>query len=310
MSPQAHTHAGRSARRRSARRRAQIRRRRATALTFLSVAIVLPVLFASLGGNPSHVQVQPRPATSSSVVAAGQHRPVSSVGTELAEDRAIDRLLARQPFISAGGRERRDIALTFDDGPGPYTPRLLNQLQRLRVAATFFEIGFMFQWFHDSATRELQMGDAIGDHTETHPMMAQLSPAAQRSQIVDQTQWVHKYGGPFPRLWRPPYGSYNSATLAILRQEHMLMVLWTVDTDDYLRPGVSVIVHNALAGARPGAIILMHDAGGDRTQTIAALPMIVRGLRARGYRLVTIPQLILNDPPRRTQHLPTALAGD
>ncbi len=228
----------------------------------------------------------------------------------MAEDRAIDRLLARQPFISAGGTERREIALTFDDGPGPYTPRLLDQLQRLHVQATFFEIGFMFQWFHDSASRELQMGDAIGDHTETHPMMAELSPAAQRSQIVDQTQWVQKYGGPFPRLWRPPYGSYNSATLAILRQEHMLMVLWTVDTDDYLRPGVSVIVHNALARARPGAIILMHDAGGDRTQTIAALPMIVRGLRARGYRLVTIPQLILNDPPQRTQHLPTALAGD
>ena len=88
------------------------------------------------------------------------------------------------------------------------------------------------------------------------------------------------------------------------------MVLWTVDTNDYLRPGVSVIAHNALSGARPGAIILMHDAGGDRTQTIAALPMIVRGLRQRGYKLVTVPQLILDDPPQHTQSLPDNLAGD
>ena len=226
------------------------------------------------------------------------------------ENRAIDRLLARQPFISAGGGERREIALTFDDGPGPYTPRLLDQLQRLRVPATFFEIGFMFQWFHGSASRQLRIGDVIGDHTETHPMMAELSASAQQSQILDQTQWVRKYGGTFPRLWRPPYGSYNSTTLAILHREHMLMVLWTIDTDDYLRPGVSGIVHKALSGARPGAIILMHDAGGDRAETITALPLIVKSLRDRGYKLVTIPQLILDDPPQHVQRLPTSLAGD
>ena len=226
------------------------------------------------------------------------------------ENEAIDRLLQRQPFIAAGGTERREIALTFDDGPGPYTPRLLDELERLHVPATFFEIGFMFQWFHGSVARELRMGDVIGDHTETHPMMAELSLAAQRSEILDQTEWVRKYGGPFPRLWRPPYGSYNAHTLAILHHEHMLMVLWTVETDDYLRPGVGVIVHNALAGARPGAIILMHDAGGDRSQTIAALRPIVHALRKRGYELVTVPQLILDDPPRQTQHLPTRLGGD
>ncbi len=225
------------------------------------------------------------------------------------ENAAIDRLLARQPFINAGGGERREIALTFDDGPGPYTPLLLDQLRRLRVPATFFEIGFMFQWFHASATRELQMGDVIGDPTETHPMMATLSSAAQQSEILTQTEWVHRYGGPFPRLWRPPYGSYNATTLAVLHRFHMLMVLWTVDTDDYLRPGVPAIVHATLAGARPGAIILMHDAGGDRTQTVASLPLIVNALRRRGYQLVTIPQLILDDPPLHPEVLPTNLAG-
>lgn len=88
------------------------------------------------------------------------------------------------------------------------------------------------------------------------------------------------------------------------------MVLWSVDTDDYLQPGVAVIVHRALAGAQPGAIILMHEAGGTRTQTIAALPLIVHALRHRGYKLVTIPQLILQDPPTgRVPATPTNLSG-
>jgi peptidoglycan-N-acetylglucosamine deacetylase len=237
-------------------------------------------------------------------------RPSSPQAVLALENTAIGRLLGRQPFIRAGGSERREIALTFDDGPGPYTPRLLDQLRRLHVPATFFEIGFMIRYFHASLTRELHMGDVIGDHTETHPPMALLSPVAQQDQIIEQTQWLHKYRAPFPRLWRPPYGSYNSTTLAILHRLRMLMVLWTVDTDDYLHPGVAVIVHRALGGARPGAIILMHDAGGDRTQTIAALPLIVHALRKRGYRLVTIPQLILDDPPHARQTLPAHLSGD
>jgi peptidoglycan/xylan/chitin deacetylase (PgdA/CDA1 family) len=78
----------------------------------------------------------------------------------------------------------------------------------------------------------------------------------------------------------------------------MLMVLWSVDTQDYKRPGVGSIVRKALHGARPGSIILLHDAGGDRTQTVSALPAIVHGLRSRGYKLVTVPRLMLDDPPR------------
>jgi peptidoglycan/xylan/chitin deacetylase (PgdA/CDA1 family) len=88
------------------------------------------------------------------------------------------------------------------------------------------------------------------------------------------------------------------------------MILWSTVTDDYTLPGVQAIVHSALAGAHPGAIILMHDAGGDRSETIAALPAIVRGLRKRGLRPVTIPRLLLDDPPPRGQPLPTSLAGD
>ncbi|MGO9789582.1 MAG: polysaccharide deacetylase family protein [Solirubrobacteraceae bacterium] len=308
-----------AARRAELRRR--VRRRRLAPLAvsaIATVAFLAGLLTSSGGGRRAQASVAGRTnvaAPHSSEPSASTVRPArphdsAAQALRARENAAIDRLLTRQPFITAGGGERREIALTFDDGPGPYTPRLLDRLQRLHVPATFFEIGFMFQWFHASATRELRMGDVIGDHTETHPMMAFLSPAAQQSEILTQTEWVHKYGGPFPRLWRPPYGSYDAATLAILHRFHMLMVLWTVDTNDYLRPGVAAIVHSAVAGARPGAIILMHDAGGDRTQTIAALPLIVHALRKRGYRLVTIPQLVLDDPPLRPQPLPTNLAGN
>ena len=302
------------ARRAAARRRRARRRAVAAVAAVLLIAPAIVVLLARVSGPGATARAGRRLEAS---VQPASRRPSPATARANAarellvhEDEAIDRVLQRQPFIAAGGSERREIALTFDDGPGPYTPRLLDELERVHVPATFFEIGFMFRWFHGSITRELRMGDVIGDHTETHPMMAQLSLAAQPSEILDQTGWVRKYGGPFPRLWRPPYGSYNAQTLAILHQGHMLMVLWTVETDDYLRPGVGVIVHNALAGARPGAIILMHDAGGDRSQTIAALPLIVHALRKRGYKLVTVPQLILDDPPRQIQHLPARLGGD
>ena len=111
-------------------------------------------------------------------------------------------------------------------------------------------------------------------------------------------------------LFRPPYGSFNATTMRELHAMHLLMVLWSVDTEDYQQPGVSVIVQRALAGAHPGAIILMHDAGGTRTQTIAALPIIIRDLRAGGFRLVTVPELLRDDPPPPGQPLPSSLRGD
>lgn len=297
-------------RRAAARRRAN-RRRAAGAAAVAAIAATLAVILLAGGGSrTSHnrhgfeVALKPTPLT-----AAARAKTGASV-LAARENQAIDRLLRRQSFIRWGGSERREIALTFDDGPGPYSPQVLNVLARFHTPATFFEIGFMLRWFHASTVRAVHLGDVIGDHTETHPMMALLSSGAQRSQILTQTEWLHRYHAPFPRLWRPPYGSYNRTTLQILHQLHMLMVLWTVDTDDYLRPGVAAIVHRALAGARAGAIILMHDAGGDRTQTIAALPLIIRALRKRGYELVTVPQLIVSDPPRARQQLPSELAGD
>jgi peptidoglycan/xylan/chitin deacetylase (PgdA/CDA1 family) len=219
-------------------------------------------------------------------------------------DAAIERLLARAPYIAVGGPHRREIALTFDDGPGPSTPRLLKVLRHEHVQATFFVVGQSLNSFGATLPIELRDHFVIGDHTENHRPLGLLSERDQRSQLVDQAYRIHGYGAPYPRLFRPPYRSFNRSTLKLARKLHMLMVLWTVDSLDYRQPGANVIVERVVQGARPGAIILMHDAGGTRTQTLAALPAIIKRLRARRYRLVTVPRLVLDDPPPKGQPLP------
>jgi peptidoglycan-N-acetylglucosamine deacetylase len=224
------------------------------------------------------------------------------------ERTALDRVLSYTPFLSVGTPGRAEIALTFDDGPGPYTAQVVRTLVRNRAPGTFFVVGSQVATFHQALQEVVATGFPIGDHTLTHRRLTGLSPTEQSAEIDGQAAAITRYGAPLPRLFRPPYGSFDRRTLELLRARRMLMVLWTVDTEDYLRPGVEAIVRRALEGAKPGAIIALHDGGGDRDQTIAAIPEIVRGLRARGYQLVTVPRLVLDDPPPRNQPLPGALS--
>jgi peptidoglycan/xylan/chitin deacetylase (PgdA/CDA1 family) len=244
---------------------------------------------------------------------ASQRRPTLAVVGRVSSHEqgadTIERVLAYTAYVSVGSRRRREVALSFDDGPSMYTRALIAVLRRKHAAATFFEIGIRVREFPQVTRLQTRDGFAIGDHTEDHPPMGLLSASRQRAELIDAADAIHGAGAPFPHLFRPPYGSFDHTTLGLLAQLRMLMVLWTVDTNDYTRPGVARIVYTALSGARPGAIILMHDGGGDRSQTIAALARIIRGLRHRGYRLVTVPQLLADDPPPRNQPPPTPLSG-
>lgn len=215
---------------------------------------------------------------------------------QAAESTAIDRTLSYTPLVQTAGAQHREIALTFDDGPGPFTPQVLSVLERTSTPATFFEVGSLLRYFHDSTSRILADGYPIGDHTQAHAPMSHLSAADQQSQILQQTSQVGQFGAAFPRMFRPPYGLFNSTTESLLHKYRMLMVLWTIDTSDYRQPGVDAIVQSVLSGAKPGAIVLMHDAGGIRSETIAALPLVINGLRQRGYKLVTVPRLLLDNP--------------
>jgi peptidoglycan/xylan/chitin deacetylase (PgdA/CDA1 family) len=289
--------------------RRAVRRRWGLALVLVvAVALIIELGRSAttrhLGVHPARVEADagPRPRSSSAPVGYRSSRERASA--------AIERVLTYTPYISVGSGRRREVALSFDDGPSVYTRQLIAVLRHEHAAATFFEIGIHVREFPQITRLQARDGFAIGDHTEDHPPMGLLSSARQRAELLGGAEAIQAAGAPYPRLFRPPYGSFDERTLELLAQLHMLMVLWTVDTSDYQRPGVARIVYTALSGSRPGAIILMHDGGGDRTQTIAALPRIIRGLRRRSYRLVTVPQLLADDPPPRNQPPPTPLMGN
>ncbi len=296
------------------------RRRRATALlASLALMTLLGVLVLSTGGGSAHRAVGTAATVGSATLAdpggffaqieklAGSGPSSVAAVESAAESAAIDRTLAYTPYVRIAGSQHRELALTFDDGPGPYTPRIISILHRQHVPATFFEVGVLEPYFHASTSQLVANGNAVEDHTFLHAPMARLSPADQRAELLQDAQVIERYGGPFPRLFRPPYGLWNSTTLALLREYRMLMVLWTVDTADYRRPGTTAIVSSAIAGAKPGAIILLHDAGGNRAQTVAALPAIIARLRARGYKFVTVPKLLLDNPAPRDQEIPAVI---
>jgi peptidoglycan/xylan/chitin deacetylase (PgdA/CDA1 family) len=285
------------------------RRRRAVALLSMAGIVLAAVagVFVLLGGGARVSRYAPAGSRGRGRALAGLRALSPAAHEAAAENAAIDRTLAYTPYVRIAGAQHREIALTFDDGPGPYTPEILSTLERRHVPATFFEVGVAERYFSASTARIVADGDPIGDHTEVHAPMSELHASQQRAQLLEQAAAIERHGAAFPRLFRPPYGLWNATTVGLLRRYRMLMVLWTVDTNDYERPGVPAIVKAAVGGARPGAIILLHDAGGDRSETVAALPRIISELRGRGYKLVTVPRLLLDNPPPRVQDIAAVL---
>jgi peptidoglycan/xylan/chitin deacetylase (PgdA/CDA1 family) len=282
------------------------RRRRALALVLFAVAAIIVLIVIGSGGGGT--ADQPVASGAGSFFARIQTLAGGGSGSfagreQAAENAAIDRTLAYTPLVQVAGSQHREVALTFDDGPGPYTPQILSILERENAPATFFEVGALQRYFGASTRQIVALGDPLGDHTLSHAPMSHLSAGDQQAQLLGQINVVEKYGAPFPRLFRPPYGYWNRTTLALLHKYRMLMILWTVDTEDYKLPGADAIVHSVVSGAKPGEIFLMHDAGGNRSETVAALPTIIHDLRARGYKLVTVPKLLLDNPAPRNQQV-------
>jgi peptidoglycan-N-acetylglucosamine deacetylase len=214
----------------------------------------------------------------------------------------VDKALRYTDWVNRGSPRRREVALTFDDGPSRWTPKLVKALRRVHARATFFPVGYAIETFPHYL--RLRRGFAIGDHTMNHPLMSALRGPRQLHEIDGQAKLLRRAKVPYPRLFRPPYGAFDKNTLGLLSERRMLMVLWSVNPEDYNRPGRKAIVARVLQAVRPGAIVLMHDGGGDRSQTVAAVPPIVRKLRRRGYRIVSVPKLLADDPPPRHQGPP------
>ena len=186
-------------------------------------------------------------------------------------------------------RGEKVVALTFDDGPSPvYTPEILRILVAARVPASFEIIGLHGAAYPGILRAEHAAGMALVNHTWTHVDLA-LLPARRWPAEVDSTSRLLRgiTGHPL-RCLRRPYGLGNPAVDVRLRVRGLADLGWDVDPADYLKPGAAVIARRVLAALHPGAIVVMHDAGGNRSGTVAALPAIIRGIRAAGYRIVPV----------------------
>jgi peptidoglycan/xylan/chitin deacetylase (PgdA/CDA1 family) len=198
----------------------------------------------------------------------------------------------RGPAVAySHGPRRKEVALSFDDGPFPLTPSFVRMLKANNAVATFFMIGEQVTaGYRSTLLEELRNGDALGDHTYTHPDL--LTAGGVQSQLQRTIDAIRGLSGYTPCVFRPPYGDYDSAVLSTAASLGLATILWEVDPSDYTLPGVSAIEQRVLAQVRPGAIVLSHDGGGPRGQTLAAYPYIIRTLRARDYRFVTVPELL------------------
>ena len=201
------------------------------------------------------------------------------------------------------------MALTFDDGPGPTTPALVRYLVTNGVPATFFLVGKAVAERPFLVRKEHEAGFALGTHTQNHARLGSLSASDQGKEILTAADRITQITGHAVKLFRPPYGSFNANTLGILRAERMLMVLWSIDTKDYEARTAKPVVFTTISGSRAGSIVLMHDGPQARPKTLAAVRRIVPALRRRGYRLVSLPTLLRDDPPPRNQPQPHSLAG-
>jgi peptidoglycan/xylan/chitin deacetylase (PgdA/CDA1 family) len=215
-----------------------------------------------------------------------------------AQRSSLPTLAARSLALYCGGGRGRYVALTFDDGPGRYTPRVLSLLARAHARATFFLVGNRVRYWPGLARSELER-HAVGNHTWDHARLRGLAERATYSEIVRTQAALVRSTGMRPLLFRPPYELMSAASTRITRALGLEVVLWSVDSGDST-PGATAdtVAHTVIARLAPGAIVLMHDI---RPPAVEALPRILRAIRRLGFHAVTVPELVALDPPAHAQ---------
>jgi peptidoglycan-N-acetylglucosamine deacetylase len=213
---------------------------------------------------------------------AGTARTVAQQGRAPYRDQAPAAAGRPMYYIEDG---RRVIALTIDDGPDPvYTPQILRLLHTYGVTATFSMIGVQVAAQPSLAREVADAGHTIVNHTWTHANLAMLAPAAVRDQMNRANDVIRNATGRHPGMFRAPYGAWSPVVLKQCAQMRLTPLAWSVDPRDWARPGVTNIVTNIMSNTRSGSIILEHDGGGDRSETVAALKIVLPQLLAAGFR--------------------------
>ena len=183
------------------------------------------------------------------------------------------------------------IALTFDDGPGIYTNKLLSYLNGYKAKATFFMIGPNAQRYPSIVKRVFDNGHQIGNHTWSHPSLPGLSPEQVQKEISSTNNILQGITGVKPTTLRPPYGATNAAVQRVVSNLGMSSILWSIDTRDWADRNSNIVCNRAISNARPGAIILMHDI---HQTSVEAVPCILQNLSSQGYQFVTVDKLLGN----------------
>ncbi|MEV4176358.1 polysaccharide deacetylase family protein [Nonomuraea sp. NPDC049709] len=192
-----------------------------------------------------------------------------------------------------GRRAHPRVALTFDDGPDPdHTPRLLDLLHHYRVPATFFCLGLHAAAHPRLVARIAGEGHSVGNHTWSHPYLPDLTKHEVLAQVDRTAEVLAGITGEVPTLFRPPFGGRNADVLRWLAEHGQTTVLWDVEAADWALPGAPAIAHQVIGDTDFGSVILLHDGGGDRSQTIEALPLILETLMVSGCRFVPVEDLI------------------
>jgi chitin deacetylase len=185
------------------------------------------------------------------------------------------------------------VALTFDDGPWPHmTAQVLDILKKNKIKATFFWIGQHLQIYPDIAKKVVADGHAIGNHT-WHHRYHRVDESTAAREIGDTAALIHKTTGVKTALFRPPGGNLHNGLAAYAKKKKNVIVLWSVSSaDTSRRASAQTIANNVLGRAHRGSIVLMHDGGGNRAATVKALPQIIAGLKEKGFKFVTVPELL------------------
>lgn len=194
------------------------------------------------------------------------------------------------------------VAMTFDDGPHPtLTPQLLDILAQRQIRATFFLVGTRVARHPAVARRIVAEGHEIGNHTWSHPSLSGLGDAGILREIDRATRAIHETVGRAPVTMRPPYGNLTGRQrLMVHRERNLPTVLWSIDPEDWRRPGPDIVASRIVNSSHPGGVVLAHDI---QSGTVRAMPETLDTLRMRGYQFVTVSELIgwprWGEPPIR-----------
>jgi peptidoglycan-N-acetylglucosamine deacetylase len=187
---------------------------------------------------------------------------------------------------------KKAIALTFDDGPWPEsTAQVLDILKKNDIKGTFFVVGQNVKNYPDLTKRIVAEGHTIANHT-WHHWYHFMNPQTAAYEIDNTTNLIFQLTGVKTNLFRPPGGNMHNGVAAYARNSKYAIIMWSSDSMDYSRPSVPRLINNVFRSAKPGGIVLMHDGGGNRSQTVQALPTIIENFRKQGYSFATVPELL------------------